>query len=104
MNERAEKFFGRYSPAVLEKFRKFHDENPHIYNEFKKLANKMRVTGRKKYSAKMIINVLRWERDLQTKSNDEFKLNDLYQSMYARLLAYHHPEFENFFSFKGHQK
>jgi hypothetical protein len=97
--ERKKYFFSHYSKKTLEDFKKFHKENPHIYEEFKKLAYRMKGTGRKKYSSKMIINVLRWESDLGS-TGDEFKINDKFQSIYGRLLAYQDSTFEDFFEFR----
>jgi hypothetical protein len=94
-----ELYFSHYSKKTLDDFKKFHANNPHIYEEFKKLAYRMKETGRRKYSSKMIINVLRWETDLRS-DGDEFKINDRFQSIYGRLLAYHDPIFEEFFEFR----
>lgn len=96
--ERKEFFFSRYSKETKEAFTEYHKNHPHIYSEFKKLSYKMLATGRKRYSAKMIINVLRWESDLRA-VGEEFKVTDRFQSMYARMLAFHDPQFEDFFEF-----
>ncbi len=98
-DQKRELYFSHYSKETLDQFKKFHYNNPHIYEEFKKLAYKMKSTGRKKYSSKMIINVLRWETDLKS-DGDEFKINDRFQSIYGRLLAYQDPAFEEFFEFR----
>lgn len=103
MDERTRHFFGHYKEATLEGFKKFHTENPHVYARFKLLAEQMKATGRAKYSSKLIINVMRWESDLETNA-EPFKINDRWQSIYGRLLAFYHPEFEDFFEFRvrGH--
>ena len=91
--------FGHYPKKTIQGFVDFHRANPHVYEEFKRLAFKMRTSGRKKYSSKMIINVIRWNIDLTT-TGDEFKINDRYQSLYGRYLILHHPEFEDFFELR----
>lgn len=91
--------FQHYPKKLLEEFKVFHKNNPDIYEEFGRLAHRMKTTGRKKYSSKMIINVLRWERDLRT-TGDVFKINDKFQSIYGRLFVYHNPEFKDFFEFR----
>ena len=98
-----EEYFGHYKEATLKAFKKFHVENPHVYTRFKELAYQMKNTGRKKYSSKLIINVMRWEHDLKTNSKP-FRINDRFQSLYGRLLAYHDPTFDSFFEFRvrGH--
>ena len=99
--ERYLRLFEGYSEKTIKEFAAYHRENPHIYEGFKRLAFEMRSTGRTKYSSKLIINVLRWETDLRARGDVEFKISDRFQSMYGRLLAYHHPEFEDFFNFRS---
>lgn len=92
-------FFSHYKPVTLKGFKEFHKENPQVYKRFLELAFEMKATGRKKYSSKLIINVMRWERDLKTGSKP-FKINDRWQSIYGRMAAYHYPELSNFFEFR----
>jgi len=99
-NEKAKKLFARYPDSKIKKFQKWHNENPHVFAKFKELAFEMKKTGRSRYSAETIINVLRWHTDLAT-TGDEFKISNDYRSIYARLLVCQHPEFDGFFSFKG---
>jgi len=103
MDERTRGFFGHYKEATLEGFKKFHAENPHVYEQFKIKAEQMKATGRAKYSARLIFHAMRWEQDLKTNA-EPFKINDRWLSIYSRLLAFHHPEFEDFFEFRvrGH--
>lgn len=94
-----QKYFAHYRKDTLEDFKKFHTNNPQVFEEFKRLSYQIKATGRKKYSSKMIINALRWEYDLKS-TDGEFKINDKFQSLYGRLLAYQDPEFEYFFEFR----
>lgn len=93
------KLFDHYPKKVIEDFKVFHKNNPHIYREFVLLAREMRATGRKRYSSKMIINVLRWRMDLRT-TGDEYKINDRFQSIYGRLFVHRNPSFKDFFEFR----
>jgi len=99
-SDRFNKYFDRYPEAKLRKFISWHKTNPEVYKEFVKLAKEMQASGRERYSAETIINVLRWHRDLKT-VGDEFKISNDFRSMFARLLVYQKPEFEGFFSMKG---
>lgn len=90
--------FADYPPHVLQRFKQFHLANPEVYEEFKRLANQMKRTGRKQYSAETIINVMRWH--FEIKSTDTFKLNNDFKPLYARLLAWECPEFSEFFEFR----
>jgi len=98
-DERASRLLSHYTPKLLKDFLRYHRANPHIYERFVDLAMRMKKSGRKYYSSKMIINVIRWETDLVA-AGDEFKINDRFQSLYGRLLAIERAEFEDFFRFR----
>lgn len=91
-----------YKQATIENaFNLYHRANPAVYVEFKNLALRAISLGRKQISAKMICNVIRWEKFIQTEEPTlwnqdgvlvKFKLNDAYTSRYARLFAEEYPE------------
>lgn len=85
--------------TIEEGFLKFHKENPKVYEAFKVQALKAINLGRKKLSAKLIINVIRWNVFLET-SDENFKINDAFQSYYARLFANEHPQYKECFEFR----
>ena len=91
--------FKGYPKSVIRKFKKYHDENRHVYRKFRELAFEMHQTGRERYSAETIINVMRWHHDLST-TGKPFKISNDFKPLYARLLVNKHPEFEGFFQFK----
>lgn len=70
-------------------------KNSHIYREFEKCALRM-ARIRKRYSARTIIEKIRWDTDLKD-LEITFKLNDHYTPGMARLwMATHgekHPKF-----------
>ena len=94
-----EKIFDRFGTDVKKRFKKFHLENPHIYKEFFLRAKKMAMTGRKKYSARTIFEVMRWDSDIKTNGRD-FKITNDFIPIYVRMLIYNHPEYSDFFSLK----
>lgn len=102
-NNELKALFSHYPPVLLRRFKIYHSQNPHIYEEFEKLAFEMKATGRRKYSSKMIINVLRWRMDLKTIHTD-FKISDCFQSIYGRLFVYNNPDFIDFFEFRVRSK
>lgn len=83
--------------SIDESFAEFHAANPHVYEAFKAKLREVVQAGKRKTSAKLIINVLRWNEYMQTKSNDGFKLNDAYSSRYARLFISENPSYEYLF-------
>tara|TARA_R110001632_G_scaffold31337_1_gene81756 strand:+ start:168 stop:518 length:351 start_codon:yes stop_codon:yes gene_type:complete len=85
--------------SIREGFNEFNRENPHIYNAFEEQAFKAIKKGRLKISSKLIINWIRWNEFL-TSSDKNFKINDAYQSYYARCFVEKNPEYFTFFNFR----
>lgn len=78
------------------KFVEYHQKNPHIYNIFKGTATRAINKGFKKYSAKAIFEIIRWE-TASYKSPDEYKVNNNYTAFYARMFQNEYPEHKDFF-------
>lgn len=85
--------------SIREGFIEFNRDNPHIYMEFETQAFKAIYKGRTKISAKLIINFIRWNEYLRT-TDKNFRINDAYQSYYARYFVALHPEHEDKFNFR----
>jgi len=85
--------------SIREGFQKFNTENPHIFEEFEKQVFRAIEKGRKKISAKLIINWIRWNRFLDS-SDKSFKINDAYQSYYAREFVNKYPEYNGIFEMR----
>jgi len=98
--ERHRLLFGDISPLLLAKFKKFHADNPWIYEAFKRFAYEIRETGRKRYSHWAIANRVRWHFDTTVEGDWDFKLSNDFITIYARLLVWNHPEFAGFFELK----
>lgn len=82
------------------KFWIFHEENPDVYWELKRLAEQLRERGHRTYGMKGLFEVLRWHRDLQTVGN-EFKMCNTYTAWYARLLMKNEPDLYMFFRLRA---
>jgi hypothetical protein len=85
--------------SIREGFNMFHKENPHIFKAFEQQALTAINKGRKKISSKLIINWIRWNEFLRS-SDQNFKINDAYQSYYARYFVEKHPEYIDVFEFR----
>ena len=85
--------------TIREGFLAFNSKNPHIFLEFEKQALRAIKKGRKKISAKLIINWIRWNEQLKTTDVD-FKINDAFQSYYARAFVEKYPEHSERFNFR----
>jgi hypothetical protein len=84
---------------IRDGFNKFNKENPHVYQAFERESLKAIEKGREKISAKLIINWIRWNEFLNS-SDLNFKINDAYQSYYARLFVARHPQYYDKFDFR----
>lgn len=73
-------------------FEKFHAENPHVYRHFKRFALLALARGRKALSVSLIVERIRWEIEIETASNDGFKINNNHSAYYARQFHKDFPE------------
>ncbi len=96
---------------INERFREFHEANPHVYTGLRELALEAKRRGRGRYSVEQLYCILRWHRSIRTRgagtivtqtgtaapAEVELKLNDHYTSRYARMLMALNPELVGFF-------
>jgi hypothetical protein len=76
-------------------------DNKHIYAAFKVRALEMALTGRKRYSARTIVELIRWTTDLKD-SELTFKINDHYTPGMARMfMAEYSHKYPDFFELRG---
>lgn len=80
-----------------EKFQKYHQENPKIYEEFKNITNRAVIKGFKHFSAEAIFNIIRWEMSITAKDYDGFKINNNYKAFYSRMFMKEYPKYDGFF-------
>jgi hypothetical protein len=85
--------------SIRQGFNRFNKENPHIFKAFEEQALKAIKNGRTKISSKLIINWIRWHEFLQS-SDKNFKINDAYQSYYARFFIEKYPQYNDVFEFR----
>jgi hypothetical protein len=85
--------------TIREGFERFITDNPHVYLEFEKQALKAIQKGRDKISAKLIINWIRWNEYLKS-SDKNFKINDAYQSYFAREFIKRNPQHKDVFNLR----
>jgi len=85
--------------SIRQGFNKFNEENPHIFKAFEEQALKAINNGRTKISSKLIINWIRWHEFLQS-SDKNFRINDAYQSYYARFFIEKYPQYNDVFELR----
>lgn len=88
--------FNDQETEAYKRFKKYHDENPQIYEFFKRYALKAIERGFKHLSAEWVFNVCRWETPIGA-SGDDFKINNDYKPLYSRLFMREYPQYEDFF-------
>ena len=81
--------------TIQERFAAFDRANPHVYRLLVRFAFEAKAR-RTRYSLKALFERIRWHVQIET-GGEEFKLNNLYTSRYARKLIAEYPEFEGFF-------
>lgn len=94
-------YYNSTGKSIEQSFAEFHKLNPDVYALFQQYAfYLLRTKGKKKISSKLIINRIRWEKYLETNTDDPYRINDAYTAHYARLFAHDHPEFKDCFEFR----
>ena len=88
--------FDDLNKSVVERFRIFHEKNPHIFDLIVRFAKQLLAKGRTRYGMKSIAERVRWEMVVETDDGD-FKINNIYMSCYSRLLIVKHPQFKEMF-------
>jgi len=86
---------------ITKKFIQFHRDNPWIYKELRKMAMELHAAGHERYGMKGLFEVLRWKQARKT-AGSEFKLNNNYTALYARLLMHREPSLKEFFATREH--
>lgn len=85
--------------SLPERFARFHDKNPHVYELIKKIALDLKNRGHKKFGIAFIFERIRWLFAIQT-SGEDFKLNNSYRAFYARKLMYEVPQLIDVFEIR----
>jgi hypothetical protein len=88
-----------HEPDRIERdFWAFHIANPRVYTELREHALHLRRKGRTHYGIKALFEVVRFHRALETTDKcAEWKMNNNYSALYARLLMANEPELCDFF-------
>jgi hypothetical protein len=82
---------------LKEKFDKFDSDNPHIWDLFKDYTFQAIKAGVKSYGAQAIIERIRWYSQVETKSDDNYKISNSHVAFYARKFMKEFPEHDTFF-------
>lgn len=75
----------------------FHRAHPEVWDHFVKFAFEAISAGRKHYSANAIFERIRWECEVTSGGQHEFRMNNSFRSIYARRFMRVYPERSGFF-------
>lgn len=86
--------------TIEEQFRLFHEANPHVARILARMALDLKQRGREHFGMKALFETLRFHSALQTAGGEEWKLNNNYTALMARLLMEQYPELDGFFELR----
>ena len=87
--------------TLRERFESFHNANPKVYAELRRLAQILVAKGHKKIGMQMLFEQMRWQWFEQTIDTSGFKLNNDYAAYYSRLLMDNEPELAGVFPIRS---
>lgn len=79
-------------------FLEYHKTNPHLYEAFKQVAFDAMSMGFTSYGANGIFEIIRWKR--AERGEGEFKINNNYAPLFARVFVNEYPHHSGFFRFR----
>jgi len=79
-----------------QRFERFHQRNPHVYEAIVRLAYSAKHNGARRWSIDAIFHILRADYMFRTRG-DTYKLNNDYTSYYSRLITQQEPTLRDFF-------
>jgi len=82
--------------TIQQKFSRFHQRNPHVYDMIVTISKRMQQSGVNKFGMKGIFEYLRWQYAMQTQG-DRYKLNNVFTAMYARMIMEREHGLRGFF-------
>lgn len=95
--------------SIQKTFEEYHDRNPDIYKVYCQLVNQMILLQQNKgvpdkkikISSKHIMGKIRWEVFIGVDKIDDYKINDIYSSRYARIYIEQYPDRAHYFNQKA---
>jgi hypothetical protein len=82
---------------IFAAFETFHRMNPYIWKLFLRFTQEVIDAGFVHYSVNAVFERIRWHVSIETKSEDGFKLNNVFRAYYARLFEVGNPQYRGLF-------
>ena len=80
----------------VERWVKFHEENPHVYEKLEEICEFVYGRGLRRIGISFIWERLRWVSKIKSQG-DPYKLNNTFRAFYARQLMWDHKEWGDLF-------
>jgi hypothetical protein len=88
-------------PTIQQRFELYHRRHPEVWELFVQFAEAAKRAGRRHYSSRAILHRIRWEREVDQRADESFKISNLWSSRYARLLISTDPDrWDGFFDLR----
>lgn len=80
-----------------ERFKRFLENHPEVYQEFKRLAHQLLARGVERYGAKAIMEVIRYSCAISEQETEQLRIDNNWTSRLARKLMDEDERFNGFF-------
>ena len=87
--------------SLKEKFNTFDANNPHVWDLFVQYTMQAINSGVKKFGAQAVIERIRWHHNIDTVSEDQFKISNDHAAFYARKFMQEYPQHDGIFRIKA---
>lgn len=78
---------------TAERFEEYHRLNPAVYRALCDLARRFKAaTGRERLSVQRCIEIARWDLEIASKGEEEYRINNNFGAYYARLVMLQEPD------------
>lgn len=85
--------------SLTDRFRAFHEKNPHVYTRLEELVAEAVAAGHRRIGVGALFERLRYAERTET-NGDRYRLNNDYRADYCRLLVARHPEWADLFELR----
>jgi hypothetical protein len=86
--------------TLTARFEKFHRDTPNFYAELVKLARRFRAKTGRTCGIQRLIEIVRFDIEMTSKSDEEFKINNDFAAFYSRLIMCQEPDLDGFFQLR----
>ena len=91
----------RVTLTPRERFEKYHERNPHVYQLLEDMARRVWQSGRRRIGIATLVESLRWQYWLATEDcSRDFKIDNTFRAYYSRLILENNPQWAGLFALR----